>query len=48
MAKYTATALLMLPTALAASQASGLFSSYVSLSIELIGFPQWAGGTVAP
>ncbi|OAQ79681.1 glycoside hydrolase family 79 [Purpureocillium lilacinum] len=43
MAKYTATALLMLPTALAASQASGMFSSYVSLSIELIGFPQWAG-----
>ncbi|UNI24703.1 hypothetical protein JDV02_010430 [Purpureocillium takamizusanense] len=45
MAKFTATAtaLLMLPAVLAAGQTPGLFSSYVSLSIELIGFPQWAG-----
>ncbi|KAK2596637.1 hypothetical protein QQS21_006313 [Conoideocrella luteorostrata] len=48
MAKYLlATALLVIPASLAGSQESentpGLFSSYVSLSIELIGFPSWAG-----
>ncbi|KAJ6439384.1 glycoside hydrolase family 79 [Purpureocillium lavendulum] len=43
MVKYAAPTLLALPVSLAASQGAGLFSSYVSLSIELIGFPQWAG-----
>lgn len=42
MAKYAAaSAGLLLPAALAGQ--AGLFSSYVSLSVELIGFPDWAG-----
>lgn len=41
MAKYVGACILLVPSCLAATQ--GLFSSYVSLSIELIGFPDWAG-----
>lgn len=43
MAKYIALAAAALPLALAINEDGRLYSSYVSLSIELIGFPSFAG-----
>ena len=43
MSKYLAASLTLLPLSLAISQQGGLFSSYASFSIELIGFPEFAG-----
>lgn len=43
MVKSVFVAAAMLPSAWAINTDGSLYSSFVSLSIELIGFPDWAG-----
>ncbi|OAA77717.1 glycoside hydrolase family 79 [Akanthomyces lecanii RCEF 1005] len=43
MVKSLALAAALVPSAMAINTDGGLYSSFVSLSIELIGFPDWAG-----
>ncbi|KAJ6780290.1 hypothetical protein PWT90_07530 [Aphanocladium album] len=48
MVKSLALAAAIVPSALAINTDGSLYSSFVSLSIELIGFPDWAGSRAAP
>lgn len=43
MVKSLALAAAIVPSAMAINTNGSLYSSFVSLSIELIGFPDWAG-----
>ena len=43
MVKSLALAAAIVPSTMAINTDGGLYSSFVSLSIELIGFPDWAG-----
>ncbi len=48
MVKSLALAAAIVPSAMAINTDGGLYSSFVSLSIELIGFPDWAGESEIP